>query len=110
MAGKKNLKEIQDLKKIKLYPSKSCKVCKSCDLSNERQLSFRAKGILHTLSMKPESCMSTKTFLRLNSTDGSCSLQSGLRELAIKGYIILKPHIMANGRTVRHYEINKDSL
>lgn len=55
---------------------------------NDRQLSFRARGVLHFLLDKPEGWKADSELLTVHTTEGRDAIRSALRELEEFGYLV----------------------
>lgn len=84
--------------------------------ANDKRLSFKARGILYYLYMKPDDWKGQLYDLQQNSEeDGIKSIQSGLKELVKFGYAELVPEINETGQFIgKYYKIfllskNKES-
>jgi hypothetical protein len=65
---------------------------------NDRNLSFKAKGIFFYLFPNSDKCEIYDESILNNSTDGINSFKSGIKELIKYNYIIKEQSKLANGR------------
>lgn len=79
-----------------------------CTALDDKELSFRAKGIHTYLITRPDGWKFNKTQIMSMSTEGRDAFAAAFKELKNKGYIQLTRHIQADGTYLWYWDIYED--
>lgn len=77
------------------------------DMIQNKNLSWKARGILTYLLSLPEDWKVNTKELATHATEGISSLRSGIKELREKGYIVYKKYKDEEGKFVHEYNIHE---